>query len=46
MQVCQGTWHTIYQMARWFSLAGADTAGNIIHDYTAVLLCPWSYEQQ
>ena len=29
--------HTIYQMARLFSLAGAVIAGNIIHDYTAVL---------
>ena len=28
--------HTIYQMARLFSLAGAVTVGNIIHDYTAV----------
>ena len=29
--------HTIYQMARLFSLASAVIAGNIIHDYTAVL---------
>ena len=29
--------HTIYQMARLFSLAGAVIVGNIIHDYTAVL---------
>ena len=29
--------NTIYQMARLFSLAGAVMAGNIIHDYTAVL---------
>ena len=29
--------HTIYQMARLFSLAGAVKVGNKIHDYTAVL---------
>ena len=29
--------HTIYQMAKLFSLAIAAIGGNIIHDYTAVL---------
>ena len=38
MQVCQGTQYiSLAISAILFSLAGAVIAGNIIHDYTAVL---------